>query len=626
MNASLLHEMAARVGIEPGYRDTWGNQHQASDATLCALLRAMGLATDSPDAMRAAVAQMDARSADASAPVAGGAPAWQSEALANGGRRWGISVQLYALHTANTWGIGDFSALAELVQGAAALGAAAIGINPLHALFPQWPEHVSPYSPSSRRFINPLYLDIEAMEDFAAWDATQTWLGSDDFACRLHAVRDGEQIAYGAVTALKFPVLASLYAHFRRHCLTAPEHPRTRDFRRFQQREGTALRQFATFHALAEARPEAHWHDWPAVFADPDSSAVAAFAAERAETIEFHEYLQWQAAVQLESVHATARTCGMSIGLFVDLAVGADPNGAECWSGQSYLARGVSIGAPPDALNLHGQNWGLPAPDPGAMARADWAPLVELWRSNMRGVGALRIDHILGLMRLYWIPTNTAAIDGAYVRYPWRELLPLLAGQSRDHHCLVVGEDLGTVPEGLREAMHDIGILSCRLLVFEQDDGRFRAPRDYPADALVASGTHDLPSLPMWWDGGDIALRERLGLWPEDSQRRDELAQREQARRALIDALQAEGLHDGDVPDAAPIEAIHAFLARTPCKLLMLRLEDVLGLHVQVNLPGTVDEHPNWRQRVPCTVEAALAQPRLQRIAAMLDANGRSDP
>lgn len=626
MNTSLLREMAERAGIESGYQDTWGNQHQASDATLRALLHAMGWATDSPDAMRTALAQMDAQQGNTSTPDAGGVPAWQPEALAGAGRRWGISVQLYALRTASTWGIGDFSALAELVQGAAALGAAAIGINPLHALFPQWPEHVSPYSPSSRRFINPLYLDIEAMEDFAAWDATQTWLGSDDFACRLNVVREGDQIAYAAVAALKLPVLASLYAFFRRHCLSAPEHPRTRDFRRFQRREGSALRRFATFHALAEARPEANWHDWPAAFADPDSSAVAAFAVERAETIEFHEYLQWQVAVQLENVHATAQACGMSIGLFADLAVGADPNGAECWSGQACLARGVSIGAPPDALNLHGQNWGLPAPDPGAMARADWAPFIELWRSNMRGIGALRIDHILGLMRLYWIPADTAAIDGAYVRYPWRELLPLLVTQSRDSQCLVVGEDLGTVPEGLREAMHAAGILSCRLLVFEQDDGHFRASHDYPADALVASGTHDLPSLPMWWDGGDIALRDRLGLWPEESQRQAELAQREQARRALIDVLQAEGLHDGNVPDAAPIEAIHAFLARTPCKLLMLRLEDVLGLHVQVNLPGTVDEHPNWRQRLPCTVDAALAHPRLQSIAAMLEDNGRSDP
>lgn len=623
MNTPSLHELAARAGIEPGYRDTWGNHHEASAHTLQAVLRAMGLASESPDAIATSLARLDARGAVVP-PAESAARAWRPAALEHDGRRWGLSVQLYALRTNRTWGIGDFSALGELMRGAAALGACAVGINPIHALFPSRPSHASPYSPSSRRFLNTLYIDVEAVEEFAACERARSMVEAAGFQARLREVREGSRVHYRTVADLKYSVLSCLYDNFRTYCLETEASPRARAFREFQRREGPALRRFATFHALAGVRPEIDWRHWPQEYTDPDSRKVAGFAAEHAAAIEFHEYLQWQAALQLDEVNDAARDCGMSIGLYADLAVGADPTGAECWSGQAFLARGATIGAPPDALNLFGQNWGLPPPDPFALADAAYAPLAEIWRSNMR-CGALRIDHILGLMRLFWIPVGTSAAEGAYVRYPWRELLGLLAAQSLRNRCMVIGEDLGTVPEGLREAMRDTGLLSYRLLYFEQHDGRFRAPRDYPADALVATGTHDLPSLAMWWNGQDIDLRERLGLWPNDAMREAEFDQRRHARAALIGALRQEGLHDGELPGHAPVEAIHAFLARTPCKLLMVQLEDVLDLAMQVNLPGTVEEHPNWRQRLPCTIAEALSHPRTQRIAAILEEHGRGD-
>jgi 4-alpha-glucanotransferase len=620
-----LRELAARAGIEPGYRDTWGNQHEITEATLRALLDAMGLPTSTPEETEASLARLHARIAAARPPSDMAPRAWQPEPLENHGRRWGLSVQLYGLRTGRTWGIGDFSALAELMRGAAALGASTIGVNPIHALFPTRPEQASPYSPSSRRFINPLYLDVEAIEDFATCETARRMVEDLGFQARLREVRASGLVAYSAVSELKNLILSIIYKHFRKSCLRSGSHPRGDAFREFQEREAQALRLFATFHALVETRPEIDWRRWPMGLADPDSPEVAAFADEHLEAIEFHEYLQWQAAVQLETVRTTARDCGMSIGLYADLAVGADPTGAECWGNQSILAQGATVGAPPDPLNLLGQNWGLPPPHPFALADAGHAPLAGLWHSNMRFAGALRIDHILGLVRLFWIPAGAAAADGAYVRYPWRDLLGLLAAQSQRSRCMVIGEDLGTVPEGLREAMHEKGILSYRLLYFEQHDGRFRAPGEYPAEALVAAGTHDLPPLAMWWNGADIDLRERLGLWPNDAMRQGELDARRHARAALTDALRHAGLHDGEVPADAPVEAIHAFLARTPCKLLMVQLEDVLGLDTQTNVPGTTGEHPNWRQTMPCTVAEALSAPRMQRIAAILEAQGRSD-
>ncbi len=625
MMRSTLVRLAERAGIEVAYEDTWGQHHEASDATLRALLDAMGLPADDDDAVRTSMARLDAHSDTSPTLSTAAARAWQPASLAGGGRRWGLAVQLYSLHTPRTWGIGDFSALADLITGAAALGACTVGINPLHALFPARPEQASPYSPSSRRFVNPLYLDVEAVDGYADCMAARRLVESTGFQARLDAVRAAPLIPYTAVSELKYSVLSVVYSYFREHCLTRETHPLAVAFREFQQHQGPRLRRFATFQALADTLPEIDWRRWPNGLDDPDSPAVAAFATRNEHAVVFHEYLQWQATRQLESVNDRAHGCGMSIGLCADLAVGVDPGGATCWGTGDWMARGVAIGAPPDALNLSGQNWGLPPPDPLAMQATNYARLAELWGHAMHHAGALRIDHIPSLVRLYWIPHGTVPADGAYVRYPSHDLFRLLASASRHHQCMVIGEDLGTMPQGLRQTMQSLDILAYRLLYFEQPEGRFRPPGEYPAEALVATGTHDLPPLPMWWNGEDIDLRERLELWPDAAACRAARGQRQRERDALTAALRAMGLHDAGTPETAPVEAIYAYLARTPCKLLMVQLEDVLDVHTQVNVPGTVDQHPNWRRRLPSPVDAILADPRMQRIATALNAEGRDD-
>jgi (1->4)-alpha-D-glucan 1-alpha-D-glucosylmutase len=553
------------------------------------------------------------------------APAWRPEALRGDGRRWGIQVQLYGLRSAHNWGIGDFTDLAGLVHGAAELGAAAIGLNPLHALFPTRPGHISPYSPSSRLFLNPLYLDVEAVPEFSDCAAARRKVESRAFQARLRELREAPLVDYRGIAELKFAILEQLYDYFQKACADT-SHPRHRAFQEFQAERGEALRRFATFHALAEQTDTVAWRDWPHEWHDPESDTVAAFIERHIDRVEFHEYLQWQADWQLRAAAELAREGGMSVGLYTDLAVGADPTGAEAWGHQQATVQGASIGAPPDQLNLQGQDWGLPPPDPLAWQAQAYAPFSELLRANMRHAGALRIDHILGLVRLYWIPAGASARDGAYIRYPWRDLLTVLAAESRRSRCLVIGEDLGTVPEGLREAMNAHGILSYRLLYFERDNGGFRVPRDYPAEALAAVGTHDLPTLPGWWHSDDIALRDRLDLWPNKKKRDEACAERERDRQALVKALRdAQLLEEVSIPEEPPVTAVYRYLAEAPSRQLMVQLEDVLGQREQLNVPGTTDEYPNWRQRMHTAIDSALSDPRMLELATALKTQGRAD-
>ncbi|HEX5314514.1 MAG TPA: 4-alpha-glucanotransferase, partial [Gammaproteobacteria bacterium] len=433
------------------------------------------------------------------------------------------------------------------------------------------------------------------------------------------------QVRYREVAELKFPMLEEAYRHFRRQHLAAENSLHARAFREFQRERGATLRRFATFHVLAESHDEFDWRSWPANERDPASETVASFVLEREERIEFHEYLQWQCDGQLRAAAAKAHAAGMSIGLYRDLAVGADANGAETWSAQRTIVAGAAVGAPPDQLNLDGQNWGFPPPDPRAWQAENYVSFRELLRANMRHAGAMRMDHVLGLVRLWWIPAGARARDGAYQRYPWSELLAVLAETSRQERCLVIGEDLGTVPQGLREAMRGNGILSCRLLYFERRGRNFAAPQEYPPEALVAAATHDLPTLAAWWHGDDIALRDRLGLWPDAGQRASECNARIEDREALLRALREQGIANEEDGEEAPIAAVHRFLARTPCRLLMVQLEDALGARTQLNVPGTTDEYPNWRLRLPCELNEVLSHPRMRRIAAAMHEEGRSD-
>lgn len=372
------------------------------------------------------------------------------EALEQGRRAWGLSAQLYTLRRDRNWGMGDFTDLRQLVDVAADLGADVIGLNPLHALFLAHPQNASPYSPSSRLFLNPLYIDVEAIPAFAqSAEAQAAWR---ELADEIAGCRALDEVAYRRVKAAKLKVLEAVYASFERAWRDegGDVDAQVLDFARFRKEQGEALRRYALFEALSEEFEGQSWHFWPEPFQRPGSAEVAAFARANARRIGFHEFLQWQADRQLGAAQDRALARGLSVGIYRDLAVGASRDGADAWAEQDVIVQGAKVGCPPDPFNMLGQDWGIPPLHPLAMRAQAYAPFIAMLRANMRHAGGLRIDHAMGLMHLFWIPADGMPADGAYVKYPFEELLAILALESRRNRCLVVGEDLGTVPAGFR--------------------------------------------------------------------------------------------------------------------------------------------------------------------------------
>lgn len=544
-------------------------------------------------------------------------------------RVWGLAVQLYSLRSSRNWGVGDFTDLLRLTDAAARMGAGILGINPLHALFPANPDHASPYAPSSRNFLNPIYLDIEAIPEFAECEEARTTVHAPAFQETLAALRESERVEYAEVSRAKRIVLEMLYRHFRTRHL-ARRSARGRAFRSYRAARGAMLRAFGLFEALQEhvhrSDPAASgWQGWPEAYRRPGSPEVAAFAKAHRERIEFFQYAQWLCDEQLESVGRRARERRLKVGLYLDLAVGVDAGGFDAWWRRSTHALGARLGAPPDDFNLKGQDWGLPPWIPDRLRGQAYAPFVECLRANMRHARALRLDHVMGLMRAFWLPPGRRATDGAYVRYPFRDLLGILALESRRNGCMVIGEDLGTVPDEVRNALRPMRVLAYRLFYFMKDEGgAFVPPATYPEQALVAVTTHDLPTLAGFWQGRDIAVRTRLDLYPNDGIREKQIVSREEDRRRLLLALNREGLlpdGTGVDPAACPVMstelavAVHRYLARTPSRIFVLQMEDAFGQVEQANLPGTVDEHPNWRRKLSVRLEA---MERHERMAAIV--------
>ena len=555
--------------------------------------------------------------------IAAPARCYQPAGLA-GDRCWGLGVQLYSVRSQRNWGIGDLTDLKGLMELAARFGADFVGVNPLHALYPDNPRHCSPYSPSSRHFYNPLYLDVEAIADYAEDLALRREFESDDFRGRLLGLRSAEQIDYPAVAECKLGALRRLFRGFRDRHLGA-DTARARAFRRFVAERGAALRRHAEYEALRAQHPDCWgWPAWPEQYRDPAGPAVAEFARRNDAEVEFYQYLQWQFTEQLEAALERAATLGLRLGLYQDLAVSVDPGGADTWRDQGLFALEARIGAPPDDFNLHGQDWGLPPFVPGELRRRAYAPFAMLLRDLMRHAGAVRIDHVMSLMRLYWVPPGAKPDEGLYVRYPFSDLLGVLALESHRNHCLVIGEDLGTVPDCVRSALEKTGVLSYRLLYFARHEDHYLAPQEYPRQALVAMGTHDLPPLSGFWSGSDIELRHELGLIADGETRDAQILARARDRQALLLALEREGLLPdgqsvlGEAPFSIELnQALHRFLARAPAQLLVVQAEDLLGEARQVNLPATTDAYPNWSHRLPLNLEhwAASAD-----IAALVDA------
>lgn len=547
------------------------------------------------------------------------------------GRIWGLTVQLYGVRSRRNWGIGDFTDLRELIATVGRAGGSVVGLNPLHALHPNEPRASSPYSPSSRLWINPLYIDVEAVPEFATASEYRSACARPEFRATLAALREAPFVDYAAVAHIKRDAFEALYAAFAREHLDRPT-PRGRAFRAFVEAGGSALEDFARYETIAETMhardPFAHgWQAWPSEYASPTNPAVDALASERAARITFHAYLQFVADRQLGAATASSEGCG----LYRDLAVGADLGGADAWADQRTIVAGAALGAPPDPLNALGQNWGLPPYSPMALRETAYRSFARLLAANMRHARVLRIDHVMALMRCFWIPRGRKPDEGAYVRYDMEAMLAIVALESQRNRCAVVGEDLGTVPPELRDRLRERGILTSKLTYFERDaaDGGFLAPQHYPATAAASIGTHDLSPIAGWWTGDDIALRARLRLYPSDDALREAGEDRFAARFKLVDALCAAGAIDECEVQALredcaqngarqawlATDALHRFLFRCPSKLLLVQLADLLGELEPVNVPGTVDEHPNWSRKRPCNIES-------DECAARIDALG----
>jgi (1->4)-alpha-D-glucan 1-alpha-D-glucosylmutase len=547
------------------------------------------------------------------------------------GRTWGPSVQLYALRSDRNWGIGDFGDLATVIDQWSARGAGVVGVNPLHALFSHNPLHISPYSPSSRQQLNTLYLDVEAVLDLQECEPARQRLALPEFQARLAVLRATTTVDYAGVAAIKTELLRMLYRSFRaRHLATASG--RAAEFRRFQAARAPGLRLHASFEAL-----QAHFHAqdplvwgwpvWPEAYRQPGSPEVQRFIAEHEDEVEYFEYLQWQADLQLQRLSRRCRERGMAVGLYLDLAVSVDRAGSDTWGHQAAYAAGATVGAPPDEVNPNGQGWGLPPLKPDGLLR-DAGLFIATLRAAMRHAGAVRIDHVMGLMRLYWIPPGASAREGGYVLYPLQALLAIVALESERNRCMVIGEDLGTVADEMRTAMQQRQLLSYRLLYFEREHGgAFKAPESYPRKSLVAVSTHDLATLAGWWRGHDLDVRQALKLFPSQQMYEQQREERAHDRLRLLTTLQQRGLlpaeghvdASGTQPLAPAVsEAVHAYVAGTPAQLMMVQLEDALGVADQANLPGTVDEHPNWRRKLPLGLEAMAHNPRVSALCTRL--------
>ncbi len=593
-----------------------------------------------PGYHRVAIRHADAAVAESLLVVAPPA-CFRPVAVQGEGRVWGAVAQVYALRSERNWGIGDFTDLRTVLEQWAHRGAAVVGVNPLHALFPHNPAHASPYSPSSRLFVNVLYIDVEAVEDFRECEAAVNEVFSAPFQARVQKLREVPLVDYPAVAESKLAVLERLHAHFRDRHLGA-DTARARAFRAFQAERGEHLWRHGLFEAIQEhfhrEDPSVWgWPVWPEPYRNPDSQEVKRFAEEHVARVEFYQYLQWQAELQLAQVGRRSYELELGVGLYQDLAVSIDRGGAEAWANQDLYAVTASVGAPPDDFNLAGQNWGLPPLRPERLREVRYEPLIATLRENMRHAGALRIDHVMGLARLYWIPQGKSPADGAYVHYPFADLLGIIALESHRNQCMVIGEDLGTVPDEVRDALSAYGILSYRLLFFERNaEGDFLAPAQYPADALVAASTHDLPTLAGYWEGSDLLLRDQLGLIPVEAQRQSRIVERAQDRARLLLAVEREGLlpqgatvNPVSLPNMTPefVRNLHVYLARTPAKILVVQPEDVLGMREQVNLPATTDEHPNWRRKLALELERFGDDERFVALAnALAELRARAQP
>jgi 4-alpha-glucanotransferase len=674
MTEALL-ELAQAAGIAPRWRDAFGAWQTVSDDTLRHVLAALDLpattdlaAAESLRRLRgqATVAARELLTADLGAPVMAhaGSGAWRitledgtylegrAESvdgivllpaidrpgyhlldfgasptvlavapprcqgvrdLAPSGRLWGLAVQLYALRRAGDGGIGDFAALRDFVTHAAAAGADAVAISPVHAQFSADLDRFSPYSPSSRVQINVLHADADAL------------LPPDD-SPDMARLEEAPLVDWPAAGRARLGRFRAAFRVLR----DQPDHPLACEFQAFRAQRGEPLELHARFEALHSHffggdNGQWNWHDWPAPFRDPRGAAVAQFARDHAETVAFHAFLQFLADRGLKAAQAAAREGGMAIGLISDLAVGTDPGGSHAWSRQGETLIGLSVGAPPDLLNTQGQDWGLAAFSPTGLVRHGFSAFLEMLRGALRHAGGVRIDHAMGLARLWVLPQGASARQGAYLHYPLRDLMRLVALESHRHRAVVLGEDLGTLPDGFQQELDARCLMGLRVLWFEKDNDAFRQPAQWTRDAVAMTSTHDLATVRGWWNGHDLDVRRGLGLVGDDTATWFAYENRARERTELWAAMRRTGaaapVAEPAMSDHTPVvEAAMRHVGGAQCDLALVPIEDVLGLADQPNLPGTTDQHPNWRRRLAFDARSLFADPAV--AARLRDLNG----
>ena len=716
----LLEQTSSQFGVEPGFWDIWGNHRLTSAATRQALLAAMGVASDTPEGLEAALTnrarqewerllppslvvsqsaprllpvsvpadlvgkpanctirredgatvslQFDLRTPPAEStaewdgrsyvrkqmPLPGDLPlgyhdislrvgtlsaetryivtpdrAWVHPNLGRTGRAAGITLSLYGVRSARNWGCGDFRDLQAVVDWVAEeLQASFVGLNPLHAIHNRRPFNTSPYLPNCIYYQNFLYLDVEGIPDYTRSRRAQRLRRQKETCAEIESLRAAPLVEYERVAALKLRFLKLLYVQFLREWRAGSL--RGQAFRTYVANEGDLLERFATYCALDEylhrKDPEVWiWTQWPEEYRDPESQATRAFRAKHWRSVMFYQYLQWQIDQQLCRAQQWARSRRLSIGLYHDLALATDRFGADLWAHRPFYVPGCRVGSPPDDFAPGGQDWGFPPPHSAHHRENGYRLFAESIRKNSRHGGALRIDHVMRLFRLYWIPENATAAEGAYVRELSDDYLRVLALESVRNHVLLIGEDLGTVVPEIRESLARFGVLSYRLFYFEQNGGEFRHYEQYPRQALVSSTTHDLPTLAGFWTGTDIEARHQAGVLDEEGRQRQHAA-RAAEKQKMLNLLFDSGLlpphmsHSAnDYPEMTGElhNAVVGFLAMTPSQLLAINQEDLTKELEQQNLPGTTAEYPNWRRKMRFTVEELRSDPQARGFTEM---------
>lgn len=551
---------------------------------------------------------------------------YQPKLLANGGRMNGLTMHLYSLRSERNWGIGDFTDLLNLMKYAAEKKLDFVGINPLHALFTSKPAFASPYSPSSREWLNPIYLDIEKVGAFTYNEQLKNWLAQPKIRQRIAALRVTETVTYTAVWACKRDALHMAFNAFEQDTCEAAANERAA-FEAFVLEKGKALQGFGLFEALDQyySRPgQVGWQSWPSEFHQPDGEAVEKFALSHEREIRFYMWLQWLCAEQLQEVNQAAAEYGVKLGIYGDLAVGVARGSADTWLNRQDYCMDLSVGAPPDPLGPTGQNWDLPPLNPLMLKHTGYEKFAHLLRENMRLYGVLRIDHVMALCRLWWVLNGKTADFGAYVHYDAEVMFAILALESRRNRCVIIGEDLGTVPDQARYLLNRYQVFSYKVMYFSKGWNGFQLPEEYPEQAITVISTHDVAPLAGYWTGKDLDTMFKLGTLPDAAAFQTALDEREHDKADLLDKLKETGCLGADVQmpvkaDETLLAALHKYGALSRSKLYAVQLENLLGVIDNLNVPSVTEGYPNWAQKMPVSLEDFLQHRLMGGQLAIID-------